>query len=105
MEAIFVILNTGAWDERLRGELTSQLDSLAAISTIASLIVSPGYIIDLSTLNTLIDCEEVKDRTEALYLHAVLPADPWVAESLRRFRMTLAGRNPTFASDEVDEDL
>jgi hypothetical protein len=66
VEAIFVIANTGCWDDQLRSSLTAQLDTLDAISTLAALLVPPGFIADRASLNELFDTEEVQARLETL---------------------------------------
>jgi len=90
LEAIFVLANRNDWDDDLRVALTSQLQGLEALSTMASLLLPPGYGTELSTMDELFDVEAVRPRVEAVGDDTEV-LESWVAQSLRRFRSILAG--------------
>ena len=92
LESVYVIANAGHWDEEMRASFTAQLDSLKAISTFAALLVPPGFGASRASLDELFHADDVQARIETLVANTGMPADPWLAESLRRLQGILAGQ-------------
>ncbi|MBK1624936.1 KAP family NTPase [Afifella marina] len=90
LEAVYVLANTEHWTPEIRSAFTDQLDSLEAIATFAALKVPPGYGVDPTSLNKLIDTDAVFTTLEKLG-EPREPADPWLAECLQRLRNVLRG--------------
>lgn len=97
-EAIYCILNCSFWDDALRQSLTSQLDSMSAISTLAALLNPPNVIVDLNTLDQMFDASSVLEITRKVFSDECFPESEWLASSVRRFRGALLGRDPHFSS-------
>lgn len=95
-EVIYVIKNSGHWDNELRASFTAQLDSIEAVSTLAALIVPPGHGVERASLDALFEADAVQARIGALVAGSGMPANPWLAESLQRLRIILAGGDPSF---------
>lgn len=102
-EAIYCILNCSFWDDALRQSLTAQLDSLSAISTIASLLSPPNVIVDLATLDQMFDTGVVLGVTRTILRNEGFPENEWLASSIRRFRDALLGRDPHYGRLEGDD--
>lgn len=92
-EAIFCIINSGAWDEELRDCFTAQIDSMDALNTLAALIMPPGILCDLSTLNLMLEANTVLEKANALLRENGIPKSEWLAAAVRRLRAVLAGRD------------
>ncbi|MBF7143278.1 NTPase [Pseudomonas sp. hsmgli-8] len=99
-EAIFCLLNSDQWDTRLRASLTAQLTDMNSVGTLAALLNPPNVIIDLKTLDRLVDANQVVEVIERLVRAEGLPENPWLASSLIRFRDSLLGRDPHFSHHE-----
>jgi hypothetical protein len=104
VEAIYVLANSGEWDDELRACLTAQVDGPEAISTLAGLLVPPGYSADRSHLNELFDADVVGARVEQLYAKDQLPSEPWLAESTKRLLTILRGGDPHCEFEEDQEE-
>jgi hypothetical protein len=100
VEAIYVLANSSNWTDELRDSLTSQLVGAPAISTLAGLLVPPGYSTDAKHLDELFDAEIVLSRLEQLVADGELPTQPWLAESTLRLLKILKGGDPMFDLDE-----
>jgi hypothetical protein len=100
LEAIYVLSNTGRWDDALRASLTDQLSSLDAIGTFAALSVPPGYSTDRASLHALFDLGQVERRLQQEIERTGWPGDPWVADCLRRFQRILQGKDDLFGDQE-----
>lgn len=98
MEAVYCIVNSANWDQKLRMSLTSQLDSVDAIATFAALTVRPGFGSSLSSMNELIDAEAVLGAMSELFDKSGYPKNVWLQTSVRRLRATLKGKE-TWAVD------
>lgn len=96
MEIFFALLNASAWDDQLRASLTEQLVGKDAIGTFAALIVPPGYISELKTIDEFCDGDILKARVAELLADPGSFPDPWVHESVKRLDRTLNGRDPNF---------
>ena len=95
-EAIFVILNVDRWDSELKASFTSQLEMPQAIFTLAALLVPPGQVVDLKTMQLLFDTEFVASRLESAISSRLVPDDTWITESTRRLRAVLSGGDIMF---------
>lgn len=96
-DAIYFLLNIGAYDADLREVMTRQLDGAAPLKTLASLLVPPGYLIEAKTLNELLDSERVLPVLEAEWEAGTFNAeDAWVQSAVRRLRKILRREDPHF---------
>lgn len=102
-EAIFCIVNSNAWDEDLRICFTAQIDSIDALSTLAALMMPPGILCDLSTLNLMLEANTVLGKANELLRESGLPESEWLAAAIRRLRAVLAGRDVHSAGALVDD--
>lgn len=103
-EALYCILNCDFWSDTLRNSLTSQLDSMSAISTIAILLSPPNVIVDRETLDQLFDVNVVLERLQGFIRVEGVPENEWIASSVSRFLIALLGRDP-HSGVLSDEDL
>lgn len=92
-EAIFCILNSSAWDENLRICFTAQIDSMEALKTLAALLMPPGILCDLSTLDLMLEADTVLHKANELLRESGMPESEWLAAAIRRLRAVLAGRD------------
>lgn len=93
-EAMFALLNCDMWDQELRVSLTTQLEAPDARRSFAALIVPPGFLIDRTTVNHLIDAERV--LAAMLHSNEGRSVNSWSDQCLRRLRAVLRGEDPTF---------
>jgi hypothetical protein len=101
-EAMYVLLNSGNFDEDLRQKFTQQMSSMDAIASFAVITVPPGYVAEKSSLNQLIDADAVLANIIKMKAEGVMPAAPYLRISVRRLEATLAGRNTHFM--EADDE-
>ncbi|MFJ4393315.1 KAP family NTPase [Pseudomonas sp. NPDC089396] len=92
-EAIFCIVNSSAWDEGLRVCLTAQINSMDALKTFAGLMMPPGILCDLSTLDLMLEANTVLRNANELLRENGMPESEWLAAAIRRLRAVLAGRD------------
>lgn len=102
VEALYVISNVEAWDELLRESLTKQLHNANAISSLAALVVPPGYVTEKGNLHQLFDTDVVEARITDLGPPSAWVKDEWVRESTKRLASILRGKDPMFLDDEDD---
>ncbi|HCT03867.1 MAG TPA: NTPase [Pseudomonas sp.] len=102
-EAIYCILNCGFWSDTLMASLTSQLDSMVAISTMATLLSPPGVIVERGSLEQMFDVDVVIVRLQGFVRSEGLPENEWIATSVRRFLIALLGRDPHFGNLSEDD--
>jgi len=76
-----------------RASLTSQLENMNSIGTLAALLNPPNVIISMKTLDQLVDANLVAGVIERLMRTEGLPENPWLASSLILFRDSLLGRS------------
>ncbi len=91
-DIIFVMIDAEAWDTELRSSLTIQLNSLEALRSYAGLLVPPGYLVSVETLNVISELETLRDVIETTGSVDARPGDEWVDECLRRLTAIVAGR-------------
>ncbi|KFG91759.1 putative P-loop ATPase [Sphingobium herbicidovorans NBRC 16415] len=102
-EAIFAISNLDLWDDELKANFLAQLDGAEALSTFASLMVPPGYTVDVSTLNELADAEVISRRI-ANIAPDDWPKDPYLLSCLRRLEAAAKGSELMFEGLDRTED-
>jgi predicted KAP-like P-loop ATPase len=101
VEAWFVLKNGGFWNSELFASLSDQLKRPEALMTLAGLLTPPGYVITRDTLDEMFDAETVAARLQEL----PPVSDPWLRESIKRLKLTLAGQDPTFAKGEDADEM
>lgn len=102
-EAIYVIANQDKWDAELRGALTQQLTGPQALSTMAALILPPGYGSDLKSLKELFDGEAVLRELEKIDIPAE-QFEPWIESAVLRLEAMLAGRRTDSPFDDEEAE-
>lgn len=103
VEAIYVIGNYSAWDAELRENFTEQLQGREALTSIAALLVPPGFGSDLKSFNELFDVERVRQNLDQLDVSDP-PLHPWVESAFKNFKAILLGTNSHFP-DELEDGL
>ena len=106
-EAIFCLVNSNYWDEYLRQQFTSQMDSMDSVVTFAALMMPPGITCDHSTLDLMVEANTVLKRTNELLRAQGMPASEWLIAAVRRLRAVLAGRDvhsPGALSDDFEQE-
>ena len=98
IEAMWVLVNGGFWDESLSHYITEQLHNPQAVVTLAGLLTPPGYVMSQEALGGIVDLEVLKQQIENL----AKPEDPWVAQSVRRLDFTAKGKDTMFMRDEPE---
>jgi hypothetical protein len=93
MSAIYVIKDQNLWNSDLRTAMTNQLKSRDAISTIAALILPPGYGTEQKFLTELFDLEAVVKEIDQINFDAP-PLEPWIANAVQRLRFIISGQDP-----------
>ncbi|GFM83880.1 NTPase [Pseudomonas cichorii] len=101
-EAIFCLLNSDRWGPALIESLTTQLQDMNSVVTLAVLLNPPHVVIDLKTLDQLLEVSTVVRVIERLVRADGIPANRWLASSLIRFRNSLLGRDPHFSHHGTD---
>ena len=100
LQAMNAIIDVARYaTHNIRAVITSQLDSLEAITTYATLLVPPGYGIDPTALNEFIDIKEVDARTDQFIAEKGMPEDDWVRTCLMRLQSVMT----KFLRAEKDE--
>lgn len=98
VEAWFVLKNSGFWDRELFAWLSDELKRPEALITTAALLTPPGYVIEQKALAEMFDIEAVGGRLTEI----PPPKNVWLRQALRRLRLTIEGKDPTFADEDDD---
>lgn len=85
-EVIYVVLNSGTWDEEVRCALSGQLTHRDAILTFAALITPPGFSVDSDWINRLVDIASLHEKIEILFKHNEENIIPWLAKSFQQLK-------------------
>lgn len=103
-QAPYVLMHTGNWSDDLKQNLGEQISERNALVTLASLLVPPGYTMEHSSLETLVDTEKLKSLLDDLAPFEDWPQDPWLLASIKRLRALSHGKDPMWLDRELEED-
>ncbi len=104
-ELLYLLHNISRWDANLRASLTDLLVHMRAIATFAVLTTRPGYVSSYESMNELLDANTVTSRiTEIVHAEGV-PADPYLAISVRRLQATLSKIDPHWVDNGSRRDI
>jgi len=92
-EAIYCIINSKKWDQKLRSSLTAQLNDWDSISTFTALILPPNVSTSRKNLDEMIDADAVLVVIDKLLEDRQLPVGDWLAPSLDLLREILGDRD------------
>lgn len=99
MDVGFTLTNMGVWDAKLRANLTAQLAKAEARATFAGLVVPPGYGIDKSSLDEMLDSDAVLKRMEKSG-EGKSGSGTWLGQALHRLKTTLSGGSTMFSDED-----
>lgn len=91
-DPIFALLNCELWDEKLKKQLSKQINEFDALIAFSTIIVPPGHIIDLSTLEKMIEIEDVKKSIYDAEKN-IENISEWGKLSFKRFKLLIEGKD------------